>query len=123
MAIKGEIYPVAVAITPNSNFGINAENCEIDINESDIQIYNDRGINITTASDKSQLFADNTNLIIGYNWNTQEVVDNRFTIESYYTFKFIIAIKFQTAAGESQISKLLFSTMKVLEADTTAIIS
>lgn len=125
MAIKSETYPIVLKIEPDSSLNLNTENITLDLENSDIKIYNDRGGEITSNNpggivDKNQLFIDNNNLLIGYLWDTN---DDRFNIQNYYLFVFLVAIKYKTDPETEKTFILSYSTKKLLEASSTINIS
>ena len=121
MAIKSEVFPITLQIKPDSSLNLNSSTISINLEESSIEIYNDRGGRITVPADKQQLFVDNSNLIIGYLWNTGTIEEeSRFNIQDYYLFTFLVAINYQIEGETSpKIFKLSYSTKKLLEASST----
>lgn len=133
MAIKSEIFPITLQIKPDSTLNLKSENVKINLENSDIKIYNDRGGEITDNLDKSKLFVDNNNLLIGYMWDTGKMNDDsRFNVQDYYLFTFLVAIDYivtedqlksdgttTTVVVSTNTFKLSYSTKKLLEASST----
>lgn len=115
MAIKSEIYPITLKIQPNSSLNIDPANISINLENSQINIFNDRGGILTNNNDNSKLFKDDSNLLIGYLWDTN---DTRFNIQDYFTFEFLVAIDYVTDTSqptEKTQFKLLYTVNKLLE--------
>lgn len=120
MAIKSEIFPITLQVEPDSSLNLKSGNITLNLEQSNIQIYNDRGGEITIDSDKKQLFVDNDNLLIGYLWDTGTMEEeSRFNIQDYYLFVFLVAIDYKIDDTTTKTFKLSFSTKKLLEASST----
>ena len=120
-AIKSEIYPITLQIELDSSINLSdSESLSINLESSEIKIYNDRGGDITytspTTGDKSNLFVDNSNLLIGYLWDTN---NSRFNVQDYYLFKFLVAIDYKISDEVTKTFKLSHSTKLFLEANST----
>lgn len=120
MATKSEIFPIVLKLKPDSSLNLDPKNIKFNEEKSDIKIYNDRGGDITdtneTTGDKSKLFFDNDNLLIGYLWDTGETSkESRFNVQDYYLFVFYVGIDYEIN-GSPTTMKLSFSTKKLLEA-------
>lgn len=125
MAIKSEIYPIMLKISPSSTLGIDPSMIKIDLENSEINVYNDRGGILTIDGEQKKLFKDDGNLLIGYQWDTSE---DRFNIQDHYTFEFLVAINYVTEtidtptgglsdAEHTRQLKLFYSTTKILESN------
>lgn len=133
MAIKSETFPITLQIKPDSTLNLKSSSVKINLEKSNIEIYNDRGGKITTTDDKNRLFIDNNNLLIGYLWDTgtSNDDDSRFNVQDYYLFTFLVAIDYSVTeqivsnTGETTEQTttntfiLSYSTKKLLEANTT----
>lgn len=124
MAVKSEIFPITLKIEPDSSLNLDPTKITFNKEKSDIRIYNDRGgeITDTTSSikDKDRLFFDNTNLLIGYLWDTGTLnQDSRFNIQDYYLFTFLVGIDYKIDSESEPTTFILsYSTRKLLEASS-----
>lgn len=125
MATKSEIFPITLQVKPDPSLNLDLDRIKINLEKSNIEIFNDRGGRITddnpTTGDKSKLFVDNDHLLIGYMWDTGKMndIDSRFGTQDYYLFTFLVAIDYDTTgSGNTKTFVLSYSTKKLLEASS-----